>query len=295
MSGVNSFTKRIDELKALYEQLRVGKESLLTVIDETELAENVYNSNAIENSTLTLSETEKILLDLEVRSSVSLREVFEAKNLATVYGYLGKKENLELSKETILFLHKVLISGIDDSIAGRFRNDNEYVRVGNHIASDPRFIDQLISEIITEYNSQNSVYFSKKISKFHLQFEQIHPFVDGNGRIGRVLMNLQLSKLGFPNIIIRDRSKQTYYKTFKEFNDTGKSKLMDKVVELSIMESLNKRISYLKGEQIIPVTEFAKINNLSKHSLLNASKRQTIPSFRQKGVWMIGKEYIYEK
>src|SRR3989344_1976900 len=113
---------RIENIKAKYDFLKKGKESLLVMIDAVEVPENVYNSNAIENSTLTLKETEKILLEQELSREVSVREVFEAKNLARVIEY--KRDNsqrLELTKENILLLHKMLIGSIDDSIAGRFR------------------------------------------------------------------------------------------------------------------------------------------------------------------------------
>ena len=126
---------RIHKLKELYDTLRSGKESLLTLLDEAELPENVYNSNAIENSTLTLKETEQILLDLEVSRKVTVREVFEAKNLGRVMTYKkNKSQEQELSIALILFLHNMLMSGIDDEIAGRFRKENEYVRVGMFIA-----------------------------------------------------------------------------------------------------------------------------------------------------------------
>ena len=83
--------EKIDELKKQYDTLRQGKEGLLDIIFEAELPEAVYNSNAIENSTLTISETEKILLNLEVSRDVSVREVFEAKNLAQVYEYIKNR------------------------------------------------------------------------------------------------------------------------------------------------------------------------------------------------------------
>ncbi len=82
---------KITELKAEFDILRKGKDSLLAMIDEAEIPESVYNSNAIENSTLTLKETEKILLDMEVSRDVSIREVFEAKNLARVVAYIRNK------------------------------------------------------------------------------------------------------------------------------------------------------------------------------------------------------------
>ena len=93
---------RIQNLKTEYESLKTGKESLLVMVDEAEVAEAVYNSNAIENSTLTLQETEKILLEMEVAREVSIREVFEAKNLARVVAYIrNKSQETEINKEII--------------------------------------------------------------------------------------------------------------------------------------------------------------------------------------------------
>src|SRR3989338_6290989 len=103
--------QRISELFAQYQLKTKEKKPLLTMVDDVEIAERVYNSNAIENSTLTLSETEKILLQLEVSRHISLREVFEAKNLAQVYGYIKNKAPKEpLTVDMILLLHKMLIT-----------------------------------------------------------------------------------------------------------------------------------------------------------------------------------------
>lgn len=285
---------RIQALKAEYDILRKGKDSLLVMIDEAEVPESVYNSNAIENSTLTLKETEKILLDMEVSRDVSLREVFEAKNLARVIGYVrGKSKETEVNKEIILLLHQMLIGGIDDKIAGRFRMPGEYVRVGTHIAPAPEQVERMIASTITEYTSDLSAYFLDKIARFHLEFENVHPFNDGNGRIGRVLINFQLSRLGFPIIIIRDREKTEYYKTFSDYRDGKNTKTMEKVLSLGLMESLHKRITYLKGEKIITLSEYTKKNSKSGPALTNAARRQNVPAFREKGVWKIGENFEY--
>jgi len=280
---------RIKTQKQEYDRLRVGKEALLRIIDESEISESVYNSNAIENSTLTLPETEKILLEMEVSRDVSLREVFEAKNLARVMEYMRMKSpEEEFSKKLILLLHQMLLGNINDGIAGRFRNGQEFVRVGSHIASAPEKIDQLIEDALIEYSSDNETYFIDKISKFHLVFETIHPFNDGNGRIGRVIINWQLSRLGFPEVIIRDKEKKDYYRAFQEYRDDNKTKTMERLISLSIMESLYKRITYLKGQVIIPLVDYAKRIGKPAPVILNAAKRQTIPAFREKGVWKIG-------
>lgn len=280
---------RIKELKNEYEMLRKGKESLLRLLRESELPELVYNSNAIENSTLTLKETEQILLEMETARKVSVRELFEAKNLARVAEYLESKTDLELNEETLLLLHRMLIGVIDDNIAGRFREDGEYVRVGTHIAPAPEHIESLLDSLFAEYASNHNTNFLDSIAKFHLEFERIHPFNDGNGRIGRVLINFQLAKLGYPPVIIRHKSKyMDYYPLFQKFVDNGTYDSMSDSLSLALQESLNKRLAYLRGQKIIRVTEYAKENDLAPNSQLNASKRQTIPAFREKSVWKIG-------
>jgi Fic family protein len=249
----------------------------------------VYNSNAIENSTLTLPDTEKILLDLEVSKNYSLREVFEAKNLARVYEYIRKKkDSIALNQETVLFIHSLLIGGINDDIAGRFRKENEYVRVGRHVAPAPEHVLRMVEVLLHEYKSDHSTNIFSKIAYFHLQFETIHPFVDGNGRIGRVLINLQLQEFGYPNIIIRDKEKHLYYKTFSYFRDKKSTKEMEQIIYLALSEGLHKRIAYLEGRKVITLSEYSKKNKVPLANLINQGKRQTIEAFREKGVWKIG-------
>lgn len=288
MSTSLAFQKKVQSLKLEYDRLKSGKESLLKIIDESELAESVYNSNAIENSTLTLKETEKILLELEVSRNVSLREVFEAKNLARVMEYIKGKTSEEISKEIILLLHQILIGNIDESIAGRLRQKGEYVRIGTFIAPAPEHVERMLEEALIEYSSDHTTYFLDKIARFHLQFETIHPFNDGNGRIGRVIINYQLYQLGFSGIIIRDKGKQVYYQAFKHYRDDRKPNTLEKIVLLALMESLHKRIAYLKGNKIIEASEYAARLNKPLPVILNAAKRQTIPAFREKGIWKIG-------
>jgi|CXWL01.1.fsa_nt_gi Fic family protein len=291
MATNNLLKQRLQNLKAEYDRLKKGKESLLKIIDESELSESVFNSNAIENSTLTLKETERILLDLEVSRNVSVREVFEAKNLAVLMQYIEKKASaIELSTENILLFHKMLIGNIDDSIAGRFRKRGEYVRVGTHIAPAPEHVERMTEEILIEFSSDHETYFTDKIARFHLDFETIHPFNDGNGRIGRVLINAQLMRLGFPVVIIRDKEKQIYYRSFGDYKNSKNSKTMEKIIVLALLESLHKRLSYLRGDSIVTLADFAKTQKKSIHTLSNAARRQTIAAFREAGVWKISSD-----
>lgn len=279
----------LEKARQEYDSLRQGKESLLALLDEAEIAEAVYNSNAIENSTLTLKQTEQILLDIEFSADLSLREVYEAKNLARVVEYIRtKSQEQELNQEMILLLHKMLLGGIDDKIAGRFRQTGEYVKVANHVAVAPEQVNKEINDALISYSSSLSKGFIEKIAKFHLEFENIHPFCDGNGRIGRVIINYQLQRLGFPPVIIRDKEKADYYSAFRDYDSRQKTKAMEKILTLAIKESMNKRLAYLKGMKIVRLANYAKTQERSLSALSNSAKRQTIAAFREKGIWKIG-------
>lgn len=289
MAKTLSIFKKINELRSKYYELATGKEELLKIISEAEVAEQVYNSNAIENSTLTIEETEKILLEIDLDRFVSERELFEAKNLARVVEYINKKaKNQELNLEMILLLHKMLISNIHDDIAGRFRKDNELVRVGSHIAPISKEIIGRLEKALAEYNAGSDIAIEKRIAKLHLAFEYTHPFVDGNGRIGRAINNYLLIRDGFVPINIRFVDRQEYYGAFREFDKNGSTAIMEEIVGRAIVNSYYKRLAYLQNKSIVKLSDYAKKNKLSLSNLLNKAKRQTIPAFRERGVWKIG-------
>lgn len=259
------------------------------MVDDIEIAERVYNSNAIENSTLTLPETEKILLQQDISRHISLREVFEAKNLALVYGFVKNSAPKQpLNTDVILLLHKMLLTNIRDEVVGRFRINEEMVRVGEHIGLPPEFIAGRIQEILINYNSKIEIPFIHRVAMLHAEFESIHPFIDGNGRIGRVINNYLLTREGFPPVIVRNKEKESYYKALRSYDDSHDFKPMIRVVELAALESLHKRLAYLDSLQIIPLAKYAEKSQSSFHSLLNSARRQSIPAFRERGVWKIG-------
>jgi len=291
MAKILNVFNKINSLRERYYKASIGKEALIKIITETEVAEQVYNSNAIENSTLTLEETEKILLQIDLDRFISEREIFEAKNLARVVEYIGKKaKEQELNLETILLLHKMLISNIRDDVAGRFRKENEWVRVGSHIAVDPKEVTERLEKMFAEYNATSYENIIKRIARLHLVFEHIHPFIDGNGRIGRVINNYLLFREGFVPINIKFIDRKMYYEAFTEFDLTGATEIMEEIVGRALTNSYHKRLAYLEDKKIITLNEFAKENKLSHSNAINKANRQTIEAFLEKGVWKIGIE-----
>jgi len=283
---------KIAQLANDYRRLLGDNQKFAGELTIAEIPEMVYNSNAIENSTLSLKDTEDILLHNQIKKDADIREVYEAKNLAKITTELLKNPEQRLTIKLILTLHKILLSGINDNWAGRFRSGNEWVRVGAHIGANPKFTNSLTAELVRNYNSDKTGYFLDKIAYFHAEFEMIHPFCDGNGRMGRALINQQLQALGYPPIIIHNKTKRKdYYPLFDEYRVKGKADGFTSLFALLLMESLNKRIALLSSRKIATLSDWAKARGVSESAANNKANRQTIPAFRLREKWHIDADF----
>jgi Fic family protein len=168
---INQTTKdKIQLLHNQYLNLVKGNESVIKEITLAEIPEMVYNSNAIENSTLSLEDTEKILAGGSIDRKVNVREIFEAKNLAKLTESLLESSKSPLHLNLILSFHKTLLTDIDNTIAGRFRTGKEWVRVGNHLGANPLFVPTLMQELVDNYTQNKSSYFLDAVAHFHAEF-----------------------------------------------------------------------------------------------------------------------------
>ena len=274
-----------------FEQLRIGKDDFLRLLDESEVPESVYNSNAIENSTLTLEDTERILLGGEISRHMDLREVNEAQNLARVVDYIRTHHAESMSLDLLRLLHMMLLANIDDAIAGRFRSTGEYVRVGTHITPAPERIESLLTDLLVRYASDLGAHPVERLARAHLDFEHIHPFVDGNGRIGRVILNYLLYQQGFPPVIVRTKGKEKYYAMLRSYDTAGDVKPFAGHLATLMLESMHRRIAYLRSASIVPASDLARTLSIRSNVLLNQARRQVIPAFRERGVWKLPEDY----
>ena len=287
----STLSTALTDARREFEQLRIGKNELLRLLDESEVPESVYNSNAIENSTLTLEETERILLAVEISRHMDLREVHEAQNLARVIDYIRTHHAKSMSLELLWLLHKMLLANIDEPIAGRFRSTGEYVRVGTHIAPAPEKIESLLTDLLVRYASDLGVHPIERLARAHLDFEHIHPFVDGNGRIGRVVLNYLLYQQGFPPVIVRTKGKEKYYAMLRSYDTAGDVKPFERHLAILMLESMHRRIAYLRSASIVPLSDLARTLSIRSNVLLNQARRQVIPAFRERGVWKLPEDY----
>jgi Fic family protein len=169
-----------------------------------------YNTNAIEGSTVTLEETRLILED-RIAPNKPLRDVRETESHAAVFVDMLNTEE-EVSEHLLLKWHKEIFQETKPDIAGKFRNYP--VRVGLYLAPDWQNIQTLISQLVT-FSNQSNLNSVELAARVHYVFEKIHPFGDGNGRIGRLLMNYVLWKNGYPMLVIEYTKRKSYYKALE--------------------------------------------------------------------------------
>ncbi|MBI2084863.1 MAG: Fic family protein [Candidatus Aenigmarchaeota archaeon] len=169
-----------------------------------------YNTNAIEGSTITLEEAREIIHN-KVAPNKSLKDIRETESHAKVFfDMLNKKE--KISNGLLLRWHKEIFGETKPDIAGKFRN--YLVRVGNYIAPDWQDVVKLMNELVKFAEVKlNPV---ELAARAHYRFEKIHPFGDGNGRIGRLIMNRILWHSGYPMIIIEYKKRKFYYKALQK-------------------------------------------------------------------------------
>ena len=292
----NSLRQKLDFLIERYRGLVPNYASGIRELSLVELPEMVYNSNAIENSTLTLEDTEDILIRHQIRTDHQIREIFEATNLAKAMKYLLDNPETGISVSLILKLHGMLMQNIRDDAAGRFRTNKEWVRVGSHLGANPQFVHGFMSDLVEKYNTSDGQYFLDKIVYFHAEFENIHPFIDGNGRIGRLLINEQLDLLNLPPILIPNKSKnEEYYPALEEYSKLNKLDQLSEFFARLLIEALYRRITRLTAPKIVSVSDWAKQNQMSVQSATNKAIRGTIPAFRLRGHWMIDSDFQAQK
>lgn len=178
-----------------------------------------YNSNAIEGNRLTLRETFLVIRKGITISGKSVEEHLEAKNHLEALEYL---ENLlinknKISEADILELHRLVMSKVDEEIAGKYRSQQVYIEGAVIIPPSPNKVPELMKDVIKELNRKTKGIESiKSASKVHHMITQIHPFTDGNGRVSRLLLNLKLIRSGFPPIVLKRTTRKSYYSALEK-------------------------------------------------------------------------------
>jgi Fic family protein len=219
--------KKLDEMKTKLDTLQPLPCGILRNIHEDLVLRWTYHSNAIEGNTLTLKETKVVLEGITIGGKL-VREHFEALNHRDAIFYIEDIVNHSeiFSEWQIRNIHQLILKNIDTDNAGRYRNINVTISGARHQPPDFTQVPIKMSDFILWYqNKALGMHPIERAAFVHADFVGIHPFIDGNGRTSRLLMNLELMKSGFPPVVITVDQRLRYYEaldkahTQKDYSD----------------------------------------------------------------------------
>lgn len=224
--------KLLDKIRSNNQKKLKGMDSLAWKnYYEWFLVQFTYDTNAIEGSTLSLEDTNLILFENIVPKGKSTREINEVQNHKEAFDFMLEYKG-NLTRRFILNLHKKLMRNILWKAAGRFRNVDVYIRGVDVLPPPHAKVEQEFKKLMAWYSKSRRKYNSVVVAVyFHSAFESIHPFRDGNGRTGRLILNFMLRKDGSPMIDIKNKDKERYYKSLY---DAQKNHNLRPLVEMII-------------------------------------------------------------
>jgi len=177
-----------------------------------------YESNALEGNSLTLKDVTLLLAENITPEGKDLRDVFETRNTREVHDNLFRKR-IKIEVNKIIKLHTMLVK--DTGVASGFKRFPNFLVMRNLKTTPPEKVGDEMEKIIEKYKSDKEIIHTLKLAAvFHGAFERIHPFEDGNGRVGRVLINAMLLGRGYPPLIIRKTERRSYFSAL-EAADNG--------------------------------------------------------------------------
>ena len=207
----------IDRKKMELDSRRPLTEGELERLTEEFIIEYTYNSNAIEGNTLTLRETDMVLRGLTIDRK-PLKDHMEAVGHKEAFGFVQDlvKEQAPLSESIIKQIHYLVLADKPQD-RGVYRKIPVRIMGTKHEPVQPYLIQSEMEQLLQAYRN-SSEHIISRLARFHIEFEGIHPFIDGNGRTGRLLVNLELMKAGYPPIDIKFADRISYYNAFDEYH-----------------------------------------------------------------------------
>lgn len=239
----------IDALQHTLRNLRpLNKEELQRLRDEF-IIETTYNSNAIEGNTLTLRETALILQEGITIAEKPLRDHLDAIGFKDAFYYIIDlaSHNTPLTEETIKTIHSLVLMN-DRENRGKYRNVPVRILGALHTPPQPYMVQPAIEQLIRQYAEwKQEKHIIEAVALLHLEFESIHPFIDGNGRTGRLLLNFELIKSGFLPVDIKFTDRRKYYDCFDAYHSNNKNpeKMISLIAEYEKAE-LKRYIDIIK-------------------------------------------------
>ena len=235
------YFKEVDEkLSKLNSKRPLSKEATESLQNAINL-EWTYNSNGIEGNTLTLKETKVVLEGITIGGK-SVKEHLEAINHENAIEYLDglTKDKSEISEWNIKGLHQLILKGIDDDNAGRYRNHNVIISGAKHRPPEYIKVPELMEKLMMNYDEWDKYHPIIRAALLHGELVKIHPFIDGNGRTSRLIMNMDLMISGYVPVIIKKDNRLKYYEALDKAHTTGDYTDFVKIITKAENEMLDR-------------------------------------------------------
>ncbi|MBU9738168.1 Fic family protein [Lachnospiraceae bacterium ASD3451] len=243
--AVESLLDIIDRKKIELDSRRPLTEGEMERLTEEFVVEYTYNSNAIEGNTLTLRETDLVLRGLTIDRK-PLKDHMEAVGHKEAFDFVLDlvKEQVPLSESIIKQIHYLVLADKKDD-RGVYRRIPVKIMGAKHEPLQPYLIQPKMEQLLESY-SNSTEHIIRRLARFHIEFEGIHPFIDGNGRTGRLLVNLELMKAGYPPIDIKFTDRISYYNAFDEYHVKHNLEAMEKLFEGYVIARLDSYLGILE-------------------------------------------------
>ena len=294
---MNDKLKQLIKKKAQLDKLRPLPPELVQNLEEWFKVELTYSSNAIEGNTLSRIETAEVIErgTAAVISGKPLKDQLEAINHAKAIEFIKKLAKLRkghqfITGEDIKAIHKIILDGIDDKWAGKYRTTDVFIRGSDTEFPRPNAVPYSMQELISWLHGTQDEHPVRIAGDAHFKFVSIHPFIDGNGRTARLLMNLILFMYGYPMAVIRNEDRIAYLATFEMAQKQNNLKPFYDLVEEAAGRSLDAYLSAGQGKPIMAGLSPAQTSKLLKIGELAKIAGETIHTLRfwtQKGLLQV--------
>lgn len=246
--GVSPLLAEVDRLKERLASMRPLSQGEVEALREEFIIEHTHQSTAIEGNTLTLKETALVLQGITIDRK-PLKDHLEAVGYKEAYEYVERlvKEQKMLSSYEICSIHSLVLADRPED-RGRWRRVPVRIMGASVEPPQPYMIEPMVGELLNDYSMvMTRLHAVERVSLFHLRFESIHPFVDGNGRTGRLLLNMQLMQAGYPPINVKFADRKRYYDAFEDYAVTGSPQAMTNLVAEYLKERMTSMLSLLES------------------------------------------------
>lgn len=278
---MNTTLSNVYQKKKLFDAKKPFPKTVIANMNDWFKVELTYTSNAIEGNTLSRQETALVVEKGITVEGKTVQEHLEAINHAKAFDFIQTLIHLSYKKITereILEIHKIILQGIDDTNAGRYRTVAVRIAGSTVILPNPMKVPELMDEFIAWLHAAKGDIVDIA-AEAHFKFVSIHPFVDGNGRTARLLMNLILLQAGFPPAIIRKEDRMKYINIIEHAQLTKDTSAFKEIIYEAVSRSLDMYLETERpqGISLLTIGKLAKATNETVATIRYWTKEGLLP------------------